>query len=170
MPWKRYNPNPQGLSTGDCTIRAVCAVTGLDWNSAHTALCTLARDMADMPNTNRVWWDFLRAVGFRQLHLLDRCPDCFTVRDFAEANPKGVYVLGPHEHAVAVIDGEWWDNWDSGNTVPMYYFVKEDKNNGMESYISRRVSAGADAGLEQSADVSADTTEPAEQAGGGDPG
>jgi hypothetical protein len=144
-------------------------VTGLDWNSAHTALCTLARDMADMPNTNRVWWEFLRAVGFRQLHMLDRCPDCFTVRDFAETNPKGVYVLGPHEHAVAVIDGEWWDNWDSGDTVPMYYFVKESKDNGMESYVSRRVSAGADAGLE-SADVSADTTEPAEQAGGGNPG
>ena len=57
MPWKRYNPNPQGLSTGDCTIRAVCAVTGLDWNSAHTALCTLARDMAEIVGAAAVHMD-----------------------------------------------------------------------------------------------------------------
>ena len=126
--WRRYNPNPEQLITGDCTIRAICAVTGMDWISAHTSLCELSRNMSDMPSSNRVWWAFLRALGFRQMHLLDRCPDCFTVSDFAAVNPHGIYVLGPHEHAVAVIDGDWWDSWDSGDTVPTYYFVKENDN------------------------------------------
>ena len=75
----------------------------------------------------------MRAIGFRQIHILNRCPDCFTVKDFAEANPHGVYVLGPHEHAVAVIDGDWWDSWDSGDTVPTYYFIKEESDHGVES-------------------------------------
>ena len=122
MSWKRFNPNPQGLKTNDCTVRSICAVTGLSWDFVHRALCELSGYMADMPSTNRVWWALLRGIGFKQMHLLDRCPDCFTVRDFAAANSRGVYVLGPEEHAVAVIDGDWWDSWDSGETVPEYYF------------------------------------------------
>lgn len=75
-----------------------------------------------MPDRNRSWWAFLRAIGFTQFRLLDTCPNCYTVADFARDHPRGRYVLGPHEHAVAVIDGDWWDSWDSGDTVPTYYF------------------------------------------------
>ena len=120
--WKPFNPNPKGLVTGDCTVRSLCAVTGLSWDSVHAMLCNLARDMADMPSSNRVWWALLRGLGFRKLVLLDRCPDCYTVEDFARDHPRGVFVVGPYEHAVAVIDGDWWDSWDSGGTVPGYFF------------------------------------------------
>lgn len=54
--------------------------------------------------------------------MLDQCPDCYTVKDFAYDHPHGLYVLGPHEHAVSILDGDWWDSWDSGLTVPTYYF------------------------------------------------
>jgi len=154
--WRRYQPNPDKLITGDCTVRAICAVTGMDWRTAHTALCELARDMADMPSSNRVWWAFLKAIGFRQLHLMDRCPDCFTVKDFAEANPKGVYVLGPHEHAVAVIDGQWLDSWDSGDTVPLYYFIKEENDVPADkSRVDESVPGGADDGAADASDAAA---------------
>jgi hypothetical protein len=46
------------------------------------------------------------------------------VADFASDHPAGVYVLGPREHAVAVINGEYWDSWDSGETVPLYCFER----------------------------------------------
>jgi len=120
--WHEFQPNPQGLSTGDCTVRAVCAVTGLPWCAAHDVLCALSGEMADMPSTNRVWWALLKGIGYRQLFLPDRCPDCYTVADFAAEHPRGKFILGPHEHAVAVIDGDWWDTWDSGSTVPGYFF------------------------------------------------
>lgn len=123
--WRRYQPNPEKITTGDCTVRAICAVTGMDWYAAHTALCELAREMSQMPSSNDVWWTFLRGIGFRQFHLIDRCPDCYTVRDFARDHPKGTFVLGPSEHAVAVIDSEWLDSWDSGDTVPLYYFTRD---------------------------------------------
>jgi hypothetical protein len=103
-------------------VRAICAVTGLPWSTAHDALCVLSGELFDMPSTNRVWWTFLRGIGFEQMLLPNVCPDCYTVEDFARDHPKGKYVLGPYEHAVAVIDGDWWDTWDSGKTVPMYYF------------------------------------------------
>jgi hypothetical protein len=94
----------------------------MDWNTVHKALCDLSGDMADMPSADRVWWTLLGQLGFEQKRMIDRCPDCYTVRDFAADHPRGIYILGPHEHAVAVISGNWWDSWDSGLTVPTYYF------------------------------------------------
>jgi hypothetical protein len=94
----------------------------MDWRTAHKALCDLSAELSDMPSADRVWWTFLEQIGFSRKRLIDRCPDCYTVADFARDHPKGVYILGPHEHAVAVIDGDWWDSWDSGNTIPQYYF------------------------------------------------
>ena len=123
--WRQYNPNPQGLIVGDCTVRAICAVTGRDWSNVHRDLCALARKMADMPSSDRVWWEFLRLNGFRRHKMIDRCPDCYTVADFAADHPSGIYVLGPHEHAVALIDGDWWDSWDSGNTIPTYFLRRD---------------------------------------------
>ena len=120
--WRKFNPNPRGLNVGDCTVRSICAATGLDWNTTHKALCDLSGDMADMPSADRVWWELLRHFGFSRKKMIDRCPECYTVEQFAFDHPRGIYVLGPHEHAVAVINGDWWDSWDSGKTVPTYYF------------------------------------------------
>lgn len=50
--WHEFQPNPQGLSTGDCTVRAVCAVTGLPWSAAHDALCALSGEMAEWLNNS----------------------------------------------------------------------------------------------------------------------
>lgn len=122
--WIRFNPNPRGLHVGDCTVRSICAATGADWHRVHDALCALSGEMADMPSADRVWWTLLEKCGFDRQRMIDRCPECYTVRDFCEDHPKGIYVLGPHEHAVAVIDGDYWDSWDSGNTVPTYYFTR----------------------------------------------
>lgn len=80
--------------------------------------------MADMPSADRVWWSFLEEIGFTRKKILDRCPECYTVRDFCRDHPTGVYVLGPHEHAVAVINGDYYDAWDSGETVPTYYLTR----------------------------------------------
>ena len=125
MSYKFFNPNPLGKFVGDCTIRAICAVTGLDWYEIHRQQSDLSRIMADMPSSDDVWWELLRLHGFRRVKLLDSCPDCYTVSDFAYDHPSGLYVLGPKEHAIAVIDGDWYDTWDSGATVPLYYLRRE---------------------------------------------
>lgn len=122
MAWIYYNPNPQGLLVGDCTIRAICAVTGFDWVTVHRMVSSLSEDMADMPSSDRVWWSLLEQFGFRLAKLIDQCPNCYTVSDFAYDHPLGDYILGPKEHAVAVINGNWYDTWDSGDMVPTYYF------------------------------------------------
>ena len=121
MAWRFFNPNPQQKFVGDCTIRAICAATGLSWYEVHHQLCDLSRSMADMPSSDKVWWELLKLYGFKRLNLLDQCPECYTVEDFTYDHSSGIYVLGPKEHAVAVIDGDWFDTWDSGATIPSYY-------------------------------------------------
>ena len=123
--WIEYNPNPKKLHVGDGTVRSICAVTGLDWHTVHKALCDLSGDMADMPSADRVWWTLLEQFGFRRKKMIDRCPDCYTVSDFCRDHPNGIYILGPKEHAVATIFGDYWDSWDSGLTVPAYYFRRD---------------------------------------------
>lgn len=125
--WQYFNPNPRGLHVGDCTVRSICAVTGMDWDSVHKFLCDLSRWLGDMPSADRAWWLLLRLIGFTRWEIIRPCADgsCYTVRDFARDHPHGAYVLGPPEHAVAVIDGKYFDSWDSGRAVPTYFFARQ---------------------------------------------
>ena len=83
--------------------------------------------MCDMPSANRVWGAYLRDKGFRRDLLPDECPDCYTVRDFCEDHPKGKYILAIEGHVVAVLDGKYYDSWDSGNETPIYYWKRKEE-------------------------------------------
>ena len=120
--WRYFQPHPYKLNIGDCTIRAACAVTGKSWDTAFKEICAVAYEMKDMPSANRVFGAYMAQYGFGKQRLIDQCPDCLTVAEFAEDHPHGVYILGPHEHVVALINGDWWDSYDSGSMIPTYYF------------------------------------------------
>ena len=119
-----YNPNPAGRSVGDCSVRAIAKALGISWEEAYTKVVTNGYKMADMPSSDSVWGAVLRMNGFYREGLPNFCPDCYTVRDFARNNPIGTYVLGTGGHVVTVIDGDWFDSWDSGNEVPQYFWVR----------------------------------------------
>ena len=124
--WRYFNPNPEKKHTGDCVIRAICAVTGQDWQTTYTGAALQGYVLSDMPSGNYVWGAYLRSKGFGRAVIPNECPDCYTVGDFADDHPHGRYVLGTGDHAVAVIDGEVWDTYDSTDKIPIYYFYKED--------------------------------------------
>jgi len=45
---------------------------------------------------------------------------------FAEEHPEGTYILSmPGRHVVTVVDGAYYDSWDSGEECPVYYWTKE---------------------------------------------
>lgn len=121
-----YNPNPAGLIVGDCSVRALCAALGLSWDEAYARLVVAGLELCDLPAANHVWGRVLRDSGFRRRVLPDTCPDCYTVKDFAHDHPAGVYVLAVPGHVVTVKNGSYYDTWDSGSTVPAYYWTKED--------------------------------------------
>ena len=123
--YQYYQPNPQGKKTDDCVIRALTKALGVDWDTASVyAIVQQIRD-ADLYTKNYVWGNLLLRNGFEKHHVPDTCPDCYTVKDFCEDHPKGLYIVGTGEHVLPVIDGNYLDTWDSGEAVPIVYYSKE---------------------------------------------
>ena len=122
--WQYYNPNPNGYRTGDCVIRAICAVTGDDWQTVYTGLALQGYVLGDLPNANHVWRAYLRSLGYQIAAIPNTCPDCYTVGQFADEHPRGRYVLGTGTHAVGIVDGVIFDTWRSENEVPIFYYYK----------------------------------------------
>lgn len=121
-----FNPNPYGAKVGDCVVRAICAATGQDWDTTYTGLTFQGFVLKDMPSANYVWGEYLRSLGFERENLPKRCPLCYTIEEFADSHPHGVYVIGTGTHAVAVVFGEIWDIWDSRQQVVDYIFYREE--------------------------------------------
>lgn len=120
--WIRCNPNPLGKQTSDCVVRAIAIATEQSWKRTYRELCELGEIEAELPNANSVWGLYLRNKGAKQFLLPESCPACVTVRAFCEKYPTGVYVIGTGSHAVCVMDGDYYDAWDSGNEVPSYFW------------------------------------------------
>lgn len=123
-----YNPNPIHESVGDCTVRAISRVLKIDWHHAYLNIVIQGYMTYNMPSANRVWGDFLETQGFIKYSIDPSCPNCYTIKDFCKEHPKGTYVLGTGDHVVAVVNGDYFDTWDSGNEIPIYYFEKEVTN------------------------------------------
>ena len=120
-----YNPNPSSHRVGDCSVRAVSKALDCNWESAYIGLSAEGIALHDMPSSNYVWGLYLRKNGFSQYMVDSVCPACITVSKFAEENPEGVYVLATQNHVVTVIEGDYYDTWDSGDEIVLYYFAKE---------------------------------------------
>lgn len=120
--WIRCNPNPLGKATGDCVVRAIAIATQKSWRQVYRDLCDAGEIACEMPSSNAVWGMYLDRMGFEQFLLPESCHRCVTVRAFCEKFPHGTYVIGTGSHAVCVMDGDWYDSWDSGNEVPSYFW------------------------------------------------
>ena len=120
--WIRCNPNPLGKVTGDCVVRAIAVATSQSWRRVYDDLCDLGRIECELPNTNTIWGLYLDRMGFDQFLLPESCPRCITIKAFCDRFQEGTYIIGTGSHAVAVIDGDYYDSWDSGKEVPSYFW------------------------------------------------
>lgn len=119
--FKPYNPNPRRNRVGDCTARAICKATGKTWDEVFVSLCTYGYVEKDYPSANHIWGKYLKVQGFKR-YLIE---DDLTVSEFCELHPKGTYILAIDGHVVCVQDGFYYDSWDSGEEIPVYYWVRE---------------------------------------------
>ena len=121
-----YNPNPYHKRVDDCVIRGIAKVLGKDWNTVYLGVALQGFTSKNMPSSNAVWGEYLRHKGFRRYAIPNSCPACYTIADFADEHPKGRYILATGSHVIAVVDGDYYDTWDSGEEVPVYYFERGD--------------------------------------------
>lgn len=126
MAWIKYNANPIKKSVGDCTVRALSKSMSLTWETVYTGIALHGFMMRDMPSSNAVWGSYLKKNGYKRKPISNDCPDCYTVKDFCEDHPIGNYVLGTGTHVVAVMDGNYYDVWDSGGETVAYFYERED--------------------------------------------
>ena len=75
-----------------------------------------------MPNADAVWGKYLYQHGFEPFLLPQSCPECVTIDAFCRMYPEGVYIIGTGSHAVAIINGNYYDSWDSGREVPSFFW------------------------------------------------
>ena len=121
-----YNPNPVGLKVGDCVVRALSKALGQKWEETYIDLCVEGCLRCDMPSANAVWGAYLRRKGFEREIIPNTCPDCYTVEDFCADYPNGTYILALDGHVVSVVDGQYYDTWQSGREVPIYYWHRKE--------------------------------------------
>lgn len=125
--WQMFSNNPAGRNVGDCAVRAVSLALDTDWETAYALIAMNGYLMGDMPSSNSVWGAVLRQNGFYRYAIPNTCPDCYSVGDFANDHPKGVYVVGTGNHVVTIKDGIVLDSWDSSREIPQFYWYKKEE-------------------------------------------
>lgn len=120
-----YNPNPHGRRVGDCVVRAISKALKQDWGTTYLDLSIQGYIVGDLLSSNAVWGAYLRSKGFMRNVISADCPDCYNIMDFCEDHPQGTYVIGTGTHAVAVTDGCYYDAWDSGKEIAIYYWERK---------------------------------------------
>ena len=123
--WKPFNNNPTGRMSGDCAVRAVSLALDVDWETAYAMIAVNGFRMGDVISSNSVWGSVLRQRGFSRHAVPNSCPDCYSVGDFADDHPQGVFVVGTGGHVVTIRDGIVLDSWDSRGEIPIFFWTKE---------------------------------------------
>ena len=126
MSWRSYNANPDKNRIGDCVIRAISTALEKPWEDVYIDLCLDGLIQHELPNADGLWGEYLKRNGYKRGILPCDEGICVTVKEFCEMHPKGVYLLCPNNHIVAVIDGNYFDIWDCGNEYINYYWRKEE--------------------------------------------
>jgi len=119
-----YNPNPKHKNTSDCVIRMLSKVYGITWEQAYVKLSGIVLQEFEMPSSNYIWEKFLLSNGFRKMLLPSTCPDCINISEFSSMYNIGTYIACTGTHVVAVVDGNYYDAWDSGDEIITYYFER----------------------------------------------
>lgn len=137
--WKKYNPNPEQKNTGDCSIRSYCGAFGLTWDAAYDIASKIAKSMSELPDSSHVCDAIItQHFGMHVMEeevknehhedLVDNEENAkkkqkkskkkkvakMTINEFAMTHPFGTYIVVSPHHQTAVINGEYWDSWDSG--------------------------------------------------------
>ena len=133
--YQYYQPNRKDLKdkVGDCQVRALSKVLGLTWLQTFDLTIPICRELqtytifdCDLNKTKTAMSKF----GFVYTGVSNKKGSKRpTVKSFALSHPKGKYILSVAHHAVAVIDGVYYDTWDCGyKSLYGWYELDETKS------------------------------------------
>lgn len=125
-----YQPNKKDLRDkyGDCTIRALSKALDCTWLEAFDLMIPICRK-AQVPNIffaeAKVRNPLVESLGFKYTGISNRKGTKRpTVDEFAKDHPHGIYICNVANHEVTIVDGRYYDTWDSGECSMYGYFER----------------------------------------------
>lgn len=131
--YKYYQPNKKDLKdkVGDCQIRAFCKALGLTWLEAFDLTIPICRELqtytifdCDLNKTKEA----MKSLGFEYVGISNKKGSKRpTVEQFAREHKQGTYIVSVSHHVVAVVDGYYYDTWDSGHKCLYGYYKRAEE-------------------------------------------
>lgn len=129
-----YQPNKKDLQDryGDCTIRALSKVFDCDWLTAFKKTIPFCIEYQTPNIFNlpcKIEQEVMKQLGFVYTGISNRGgAKRPTVEQFAKNHPTGRYICNVANHEVAVVDGKYYDTWDSGQKSLYGYYELNNTN------------------------------------------
>lgn len=125
--WKEFNPNPKAKRVDDCSIRAYCKANDLSWDEAFDIACKVAKEEKDIINSGKVCHKIItEKLGWtlNEESKKVKTKDRETVQEFCLKHNYGKYILHVRGHLVTVVDGFFYDTWNSGEKKVTHFYEK----------------------------------------------
>ena len=125
-----FQPNAKDLKDeyGDCQVRALSKALNISWIEAFDLTIPICREMQTYTifgGSCKIGKDNLRKLGFNYCGISNkRGSKRPTVDSFAKDHPTGTYIAKVAHHVVAIVDGKYYDTWDSGQNSMYGYYEK----------------------------------------------
>ncbi|MDR4969304.1 MAG: hypothetical protein RG740_06770 [Acholeplasmataceae bacterium] len=121
-----YNRNPRGLvGSADCVARAISTATGKTWEDTIRELTNYGIERAGVFNEKNIYAGWLESNGWKkQKQPRKSNGKKYTVLEFQQANPKGMYIVSLSGHLTVVEDGIIYDTWNCQNSTVGNYWSK----------------------------------------------
>lgn len=129
--YKYYQPNGKDLKdkTGDCQVRALSKALNISWLEAFDLtipICRRLQTYTIFDGNHEKTVEAMQDLGFAYTGVSSKKGSKRpTVKEFAKSHPTGRYIVKVAHHVVAVVDGVYYDTWDSGyKSLYGYYEFK----------------------------------------------
>lgn len=126
--YKYYQPNKKDIKDrqGDCVVRALTKVMNKTWLEVFNELIPYAIEIQCMPNSKTCYEKYLKDNGFEYRGISNKKGSKRpTVESFTKEHKAGTFFLNVANHVVSVVDGIYYDTWDSGQCCLYGYYEKE---------------------------------------------
>ena len=125
-----YQPNKKDIKdkVGDCQVRALSKALGLTWVEAFDITIPICRELQTytiFDGEHGMTVEAMDRLGFDYDGVSNkRGSKRPTVDSFARDHKQGTYIVKVAHHVVAVVDGKYYDTWDSGDRSLYGYYTK----------------------------------------------
>lgn len=125
--FKYYQPNKKDLKDNynDCVIRALTKALNKTWLEVFDELIPISRDMQCPYNVKECYEKYILQNGLKYQGISNKKGTKRpTVKQFTKEHKQGTYILRVAHHIVTVVDGIYYDVWDSGDCSLYGYWIK----------------------------------------------